>query len=60
VVNAVNGDAPSEPLAGTFDSWDVKMGQEIVDPLVVGTCRKSSYVNVIVPRHNLSYDQRIN
>ena len=49
MVDAVDRDVSSEALAGSVDAGKVEMRQEVVDPFVVGICRKSSDINVIVP-----------
>ena len=50
VVYTRRGDPSGETLARAFHTWNVKVRQKIVDPFMVGFCRKSSYVNVIEAR----------
>jgi hypothetical protein len=51
VLDAVYRDAARGTLAATFDSRELMVREEIVDPFVVGSCRMSRNINVVQSGH---------
>jgi hypothetical protein len=59
MINAIERDSSGNALPRSFDSWNAKVREEVIDPFQIGVSRMSSNFSVIESRHIILKDQDI-